>query len=187
MTSCIWRSLLSVILAALSWRLLKTFAKFTWQKMWAIEKITPHTYTRNDVMHLTQSLVSHLGGLVLKTFENVCQIHLTEDVSYWKDHTSKCLPADKVPQKRKNGISRGAESDLRLEKTWIIRTMSLEIKFIKYPEVLSARIWWRVFRICKKRKRHKIIDDKVKFNFKFSSLSHPQKKLWIKVVQLQQD
>ena len=131
MTSCIWRSLSSVILAALSWRLLKTFPKFTWQKMWAIEKITP---------------------------PNVCQ------------------PTKFHKREKTESISRGAESDLRLEKTWKIRTMSLEINFIKYPEVLSARIWWREFRICKKRKTHKIIDDKVKFNFKFSSLSHPQKR-----------
>ena len=100
MTSCIWRSLLSVILAALSWRLLKTFPKFIWQKMWAIEKITP---------------------------SNVCQ------------------PTKFHKREKTESISRGAESDLRLEKTWKIRTMSLEIKFIKYPEVLSARIWWREF------------------------------------------
>ena len=53
-------------------------------------------------MYQTQSLVRHPGGLVPKTCENVSQSRLTEDERYWKDHTSKCLPADKVPQKRKN-------------------------------------------------------------------------------------
>ena len=131
MTSCIRRSLLSVILAALSWRLLKTFPRVVWQKMRAIEKTTP---------------------------PNVCQ------------------PTKFHKREKTRSISRGAESDLKLEKTWWIGTMSLEIKFIKYPEVLSARIWWRVFRICKKRKRHKIINDKVKFNFEFCVLLHPQKR-----------
>ena len=131
MTSCIRRSLLSVILAALSRRLVKTFPKVVWQKMRGIEKIT---------------------------LPNVCQ------------------PTKFHKREKTRIISRREKSDLRLEKTWWIGAMSLEIKFIKYPEGLSARIWLGTFRICKKRKKHKMINDKMNFNFEFCPLITRAKK-----------
>ena len=134
MTSCIRRSLLSVILAALSRRLVKTFPKVVWQKMRGIEKITR---------------------------PNVCQ------------------PTKFHKREKTRIISRREKSDLRLEKTWWIGAMSLEIKFIKYPEVLSARIWWRAFRICKKRKKNKMINDKMNFNFEFCPLITQKKQIYI--------
>ena len=102
-------------------------------------------------MHLTQSLVRHLSGLVLKTFENVSQIHLTEDVSYWKDHASKCLPADKVPQKRKNGkyLQRSRKRFKVREnlknQDHVLRDQVYQIPWSSFSKNMMARILFVLF------------------------------------------